>query len=65
MLDRFNAYTLEYRDELANLSEDSFEKFKAGVLTSLTEPPKNLQRRLAPLLLTGRSRIMILILAQS
>ena len=49
MLDRFNAYTLEYRDELANLSEDSFEKFKAGVLTSLTEPPKNLVSRGWPL----------------
>ena len=48
MLDRFNAYTLEYRDELANLSEDSFEKFKAGVLTSLTEPPKNLSAEAGP-----------------
>ena len=48
MLDRFNAYTLEYRNELANLSEDSFEKFKAGVLTSLTEPPKNLSAEAGP-----------------
>lgn len=48
MLDRFNAYTLEYRDELANLTEDSFEKFKAGVLTSLTEPPKNLSAEAGP-----------------
>ncbi len=48
MLDRFNAYTLEYREELANLSEDSFEKFKAGVLTSLTEPPKNLSAEAGP-----------------
>jgi len=48
MLDRFNAYTLEYREELANLSDDSFEKFKAGVLTSLTEPPKNLSAEAGP-----------------
>lgn len=48
MLDRFNAYTLEYREELANLSEDSFEKFKAGVLISLTEPPKNLSAEAGP-----------------
>jgi protease-3 len=42
MLDRFNAYTQEYREELAALTEESFAKFKAGVLTALTEPPKNL-----------------------
>ena len=48
MLDRFNQYTIEYREELANLSQDSFEKFKAGVLTSLTEPPKNLSSEAGP-----------------
>lgn len=48
MLDRFNAYALEYREELASLSEDSFGKFKAGVLTSLTEPPKNLSAEAGP-----------------
>lgn len=48
MLDRFNAYTLEYRDELMGLSEESFDKFKAGVLTALTEPPKNLSSEAGP-----------------
>jgi protease-3 len=48
MLDRFNQYTIEYREELANLSQDSFEKFKAGVLTSLTEAPKNLSSEAGP-----------------
>jgi protease-3 len=33
---------------LADLSQDSFEKFKAGVLTSLTEPPKNLSSEAGP-----------------
>ena len=48
MLDRFNRYTEEYRLELAALTEESFEKFKAGVLTSLTEPPKNLSAEAGP-----------------
>jgi protease-3 len=48
MLDRFTAYTDEYRDELAALPEASFEKFKAGVLTALTEPPKNLSAEAGP-----------------
>jgi protease-3 len=48
MLDRFNEYTIEYREELDNLPLDSFEKFKAGVLTSLTEPPKNLSSEAGP-----------------
>ena len=48
MLDRFNGYTQEYREELAALSEESFAKFKAGVLTALTEPPKNLSAEAGP-----------------
>ena len=48
MLDRFTAYTEEYSDELAALPEASFEKFKAGVLTALTEPPKNLSAEAGP-----------------
>ena len=48
MLDRFNAYTQEYREELAALTEESFAKFKAGVLTALTEPPKNLSAEAGP-----------------
>jgi protease-3 len=30
------------------LSEESFDKFKAGVLTALTEPPKNLSSEAGP-----------------
>lgn len=48
MLDRFSAYTQEYREELAALTEESFAKFKAGVLTALTEPPKNLSAEAGP-----------------
>ncbi|PDH36355.1 MAG: peptidase M16 [Halieaceae bacterium MED-G27] len=48
MLDRFDAYRGEYEVELAELTPDSFEKFKAGVLTAYTEPPKNLSDEAGP-----------------
>ena len=48
MLDRFEAYRGEYEAELAELTPESFEKFKAGVLTAYTEPPKNLSEEAGP-----------------
>jgi protease-3 len=50
MLARFDAFKAEYRDMLAALTEEEFAKIKAGVLTSLTQPPKNLAEEAGPFL---------------
>ena len=48
MLERFDAFRAEYREILAELSEEEFELIKAGLLTNLTEPPKNLAEEAGP-----------------
>jgi len=48
MLERFDAFRAEYREILAELGEEEFELIKAGLLTNLTEPPKNLAEEAGP-----------------
>ena len=47
---RFDAFKLEYKDMLANLSEEEFQRLKASTLVELNEPPKNLSEEVRPLL---------------
>lgn len=48
MLERFEAFKQEYQANLAELTAEEFERIKAGVLTNLTEPPKNLSEEARP-----------------
>jgi protease-3 len=48
MLERFEAFKQEYQANLAELTAEDFERIKAGVLTNLTEPPKNLSEEAGP-----------------
>lgn len=48
MLARFEAFKLEYRATLDELTEDEFANLKAGVVTTLTQPPKNLSEEAGP-----------------
>ena len=48
MLERFEAFRHEYQANLAELTAEDFERIKAGVLTNLTEPPKNLAEEARP-----------------
>lgn len=48
MLARFDAYRAEFAADLDSLTEEDFDRIKAGVLTTLTEPPKNLSEEASP-----------------
>ena len=48
MLARFDAYRTEFAKDFDSLTEEDFERIKAGVLTTLTEPPKNLSEEASP-----------------
>jgi len=48
MLARFDAYREEFAADMDALSPDEFERIKAGVLTDLTQPPKNLAEEAGP-----------------
>ena len=48
MLARFDTYLGEFGEDLATLSQEDFERFKQGVLTTLNEPPKNLAAEAGP-----------------
>ena len=48
MLARFEAYREEFAVDLQALSAEEFERIKAGVLTDLTQPPKNLAEEAGP-----------------
>lgn len=48
MLERFESFKREYQTNLAELTAEDFERIKAGVLTNLTEPPKNLSEEAGP-----------------
>lgn len=48
MLARFDTYTEEFRQDLEDLSEEDFERIKAGILTDLNKPPKNLSEEAGP-----------------
>ncbi len=48
MLARFDAYRAEFAADLGSLTEEDFDRIKAGVLTTLTEPPKNLSEEASP-----------------
>ena len=48
MLARFDAYTVEFAEDVAALTEEDFERIKAGVITSLTKPAKNLAEEASP-----------------
>ena len=50
MLARFESFKSEYRDMLAELTEEEFTNLKAGVITTLTQPPKNLAEEAGPFL---------------
>ncbi|GAA0813571.1 pitrilysin [Colwellia asteriadis] len=46
---RFDKFKVEYKVLLDNLSQESFDKMKSGVLMSLTEAPKNLYQEISPI----------------
>jgi len=48
MLARFDAYTAEFEQDLQDLSDEDFERIKAGILTDLNKPPKNLSEEAGP-----------------
>ncbi len=48
MLARFDAYTEEFQQDLVDLIEEDFDRIKAGILTDLNKPPKNLSEEAAP-----------------
>ena len=50
MLARFDAYREEFAGDLTALEPAKFEEIKAGVLTTLREPPKNLAEEASPYL---------------
>ncbi|MDG1064946.1 MAG: insulinase family protein [Luminiphilus sp.] len=50
MLERFDRYRAEFVSDLEALGQAEFESIKAGVLTDLTQPPKNLAEEAGPFL---------------
>jgi protease-3 len=48
MLTRFDAYRSEFAEDMEALTDEDFSRIKAGVITTLTEPPKNLSEEAAP-----------------
>jgi len=48
MLERFERFARDYDALLQGVTEDEFNDLKAGVLTSLTQPPKNLAEEASP-----------------
>jgi len=48
MLARFDAYRSEFAEDMEAVTEEDFSRIKAGVITTLTEPPKNLSEEAAP-----------------
>ena len=48
MLARFDAYRSEFAEDMEALTNEDFSRIKAGVITTLTEPPKNLSDEAAP-----------------
>ena len=48
MLARFERFRDEYRNMLQSLTEEEFANLKAGVITTLTQPPKNLSEEAGP-----------------
>ena len=48
MLLRFDDYRIEFATDLEALTNEEFEQIKAGVLTDLMQPPKNLSEEAAP-----------------
>jgi protease-3 len=48
MLERFERFKGEYREMLQALTEEEFANLKAGVITTLTQPPKNLSEEAGP-----------------
>lgn len=48
MLERFERFARDYEALLAAVIEAEFNELKAGVLTSLTQPPKNLAEEASP-----------------
>lgn len=48
MLERFERFRGEYREMLQALTEEEFANLKAGVITTLTQPPKNLSEEAGP-----------------
>ena len=51
MLERFDRYRTEFASDLEALDQAEFESIKAGVLTDLTQPPKNLGEEAGPFLM--------------
>jgi protease-3 len=51
MLERFDDYRAEFASDLEALEQAEFESIKAGVLTDLTQPPKNLGEEAGPCLI--------------
>jgi len=51
MLKRFDRYRAEFVSDLEALNEAEFERIKAGVITNLTQPPKNLSEEAGPFLM--------------
>ena len=51
MLERFDDYRAEFASDLEALEQAEFESIKAGVLTDLTQPPKNLGEEAGPFLI--------------
>jgi protease-3 len=51
MLERFNRYRIEFAADLEALGQTEFDSIKAGVLTDLTQPPKNLAEEAGPFLM--------------
>lgn len=50
MLTRLDAFAVEYDAMLAEVTDEQFDNLKSGVLTQLTEPPKNLADEAGPYL---------------
>ena len=48
MLARFDAYRTEFAEDLNSLTEDDFNRIKAGTITTLTKNPKNLSEEASP-----------------
>ena len=48
MLQRFDDYRIEFVADLEALTNEEFDRIKAGVLTDLMQPPKNLSEEAAP-----------------
>ena len=51
MLERFDRYRVEFASDLEALDSAEFDRIKAGVLTDLTQPPKNLAEEAGPFLM--------------